>query len=185
MTEDTQTVDRMAAARAAKVAKKAAKDAELAETIIETPEVLEVVAETIQGDTGDERLAKLEGMVADLVGAVETLATRPQIMARTVAPDKRLSDMALRDGESAQWRKVKDLKNPRAQDSGFQPDDIVSVTGDRAGAFVDALGVVMSYMYTKRIRPPATVGLRKYKVHFEGLGTDGFTEDELVMVQAA
>ena len=108
---------------------------------------------------------------------------------------------AMTDGSMGRSSRVKDLLHPRAQQSGFQDNDYVTVSPDsqtHKAYLVDEygepipctkgepvreggepqIGVVVNYMYTNRH------GIRKYKVYFpkfsENERGDGFLETELV-----
>lgn len=132
---------------------------------------------------GEDRVQRLEDNLSELTSAVQKLAERLNVMPTTQSSEdstKSYIQEALRDGSS---RRVRDLLNPRAQMTGFQPGDVVRYkeTSEKFKAFKSKLkdgqsmpvGVVKTYMYTNRH------GLRKYKVVFPDWGRDGCTEDEL------
>lgn len=158
-----------------------------------------------QTKTQDEPVAKVEPAagsdVASLREQVEALteAVRrlseagPKLQVAVPAEDRLTRAIARglkRPGDQAQRRFVRDLRDPKAAEEGFQWDDIVEIVGDgehvksireHAGLPKDEpiLGVVRNYMYTRRD------GVRKYQVQVRGLGRDGFLETELSLVESA
>ena len=145
----------------------------------------------------EDRMTKLESAMESIAQGLERIETRQSESGKlptAKSAEARIEAMqgAKLGGEPSHSTRVQDLINPRAQDSGFQMDDIVKVAdtsnkykhflADAGGNPTDeegepALGVVMNYMYTKRNKQ------RKYKVKFPNFGTDGFEERELVLVR--
>lgn len=160
--------------------------------------------------------SKLEGLVAKLASAVENATNVMTGIAERVEGLERKSQEVGKlpmveseesqlktamskvheDGDIGESQRVVDFLNPRGQDSGFQPNDVVML-GENSehykGYLVDsegepvkadeegkpALGVVLNYMYTRRD------GQRKYKVNFPKIGKSSFMEKEMVLVKAA
>ena len=165
-----------------------------------TKEVVEQKPDVYVSDK--DKISNLESAMAKLAQtleqSIERIETRVQginKMPTSISPEARVEAMKMSlTNELGQSMRVKDLLHPRAQDSGFQPKDVVRLSDDCAKAahykanndgfpaidgedWEPALGVVMNYMYTKRN------GQRKYKVNFPNFGKDGFTEKELVLVK--
>lgn len=152
----------------------------------------------LESDVGTltTKVSGLEDSLKEISAALSSLAEKqaaPPVLPRTDSVDARVE--ALRQarsvGDLGQSRRVKDLRNPRATDTGFQPNDIVEITkespmydvyqvnadGGQAREGQEkfpAQGLVVNYMYTKRS------GQRKYKVQFAGFDSpEGMTEKEL------
>lgn len=113
-------------------------------------------------------------------------------LTRTPGPEKRLQEFmkAMRPGEQRDG--VKEVRDTDilAMEGAYRSGDIVAI---KPGTFKeqrwrDSLkhadpiyGQVLQYLgRTKNKRGP-----RKYKVHFQGIGKDGVTEDELELVKSA
>ena len=149
----------------------------------------------------DDRIANLEALVGKLASTVEDSInlmkdSRKLPMVKTDEARLEALSKVKKHGDIGESQRVVDFLNPRGQDSGFQPDDVVMlgensehykghligtngepVKADEEGE--PALGVVLAYMYTRRD------GHRKYKVNFPKLGKSSFMEKELVMVKEA
>ena len=124
---------------------------------------------------GDVGVDELRQQVADLTEAVKQLTASRGRMPTVEGAETHIQ-RAMARGSS---RRVQDLLYPRAQDSGFQPDDVVQFKSDagKYKAMQDKKGVVLNYMYTTRS------GDRKYKVAFPGVGEEGCRESEIELCQ--
>ena len=149
------------------------------------------LADSVEGSIG------LISKVAERVEGLEDKVSEARKLPMIESPEARLEAMkkVTKDGDIGESQRVHDFLNPRGQDGGFQPNDIVKLSESSEpvayGAYrVDdrgepdkegeqAMGVVLSYMYTRRD------GQRKYKVNFPPFGKSGFLEKELVLVKAA
>ena len=124
---------------------------------------------------GDVGVDELRQQVADLTEAVKQLTANRGKMPMAEGAETHIQ-RAMARGAS---RRVQDLLHPRAQESGFQPDDVVQFKSDagKHEKMKDKKGVVLNYMYTTRS------GERKYKVDFPGTGQDGCRESEIELSQ--
>lgn len=134
-----------------------------------------------------EKLVTLMTGVAERVEGLETKAKEPKTLPMVEDSEARLAAMAkvTKDGEMGESQKVQDFVNPRAQESGFQENDVVTIkegTDYYDSHLLDgkpALGMVLNYLYTRKD------GQRKYKVNFPKIGKSSFQEKELVMRKPA
>lgn len=146
----------------------------------------------------DNSIAELKAMMAGLAEQNKVLAEQmlklqaaPKLPT-TSGPEKKLQDFikSMRPGEQRDGiREVRD-SDIVAMDGAFKSGDIVSIRPEtpRAIAWRKALkdegpiyGQVLQYLgRTENKRGP-----RKYKVHFNGIGRDGVTEDEVEFVKSA
>lgn len=139
---------------------------------------------------------KTDAAIAGLRGEVKGLATRPAstpMLPRTGSPEVNIKDSlrGMAAGEKREGSMSKDMRNPELTATGLQPRDFVKLIAGtyREKKFREALGSaegdpiygqVLQYLGVSR----NAGGLRKYKVHFEGIGKDGVTENEVEFVRA-
>ena len=166
----TQTVekktDRMAKARAAKVA----RGNELSEL--------------------KEMVAGLTANNAALADQVRSIQAAPKIPT-TPGPEKKLADFikGMRPGETRDGIKEVRDTDLLSQEGAWRSGDIVAIKPDtqKGKAWRLSLksdepiyGTVLQYLG----RTQDKRGPRKYKVHFKGIGRDGVTEQEVDFIQS-
>lgn len=124
---------------------------------------------------GEVGVDGLRAEIAELREAVKQLVETRNKMPLALSPETHIQ-RAMARGSS---RRVQDLLHPRAQDSGFQPDDVVQYKqdSDKFAKIGDKKGVILNYMYTTKR------GDRKYKVDFPGVGQEGCRESEIELCQ--
>jgi hypothetical protein len=126
-------------------------------------------------------LAEIKNQISELTSIVQALADpRRERMLPLASTPESLIKKAQERGTA---RVNTDLRFPDAGLHGPREDDVVRLREgtDVYGRYTDKNGnvpdgVIRGFMYVKRN------GLRKYKVHFEGVGEDGLTEDQFEVV---
>lgn len=193
MTTETleKNPDRFAKAREAKAAKRAVAQAQAVEQ--------------------DEKIARLEAQIEELSAKLGQALSAPKLPTHE-GPDRALAAFLqkMRPGEQRDGiHKVVNILNPRDPEDGFQQGDFVQIKPgtqkEKAWRqFLEAegtiqegdpiYGLVRQYLGRtwkagpngKPVRNGKDKGPRKYKVQWpEGIGKDGVTEDELILVKAA
>lgn len=146
----------------------------------------------------DPAIAELKAMVAalaeqnkGLAAQVQKLSSAPPLSS-TPGPEKKLQDFikSMRPGEHREGIKEVRDSDIVAMEGAYRSGDIVRIKPDTARAVAwsktqkdggPIYGQVLQYLgRTENKRGP-----RKYKVHFQGVGRDGVTENEIELVKSA
>ena len=134
------------------------------------------------------QLAEQNKALADQVAKLQTAPKLPM----TPGPEKKLQDFIKSMKVGEQRDGIRDVRDSDvvAMEGAYSSGDIVAIKPDtfKAKKWRESLkddgpiyGQVLQYLgRTKNKRGP-----RKYKVHFNGIGRDGVTEDEIEFVKAA
>jgi hypothetical protein len=145
--------------------------------------VRELESERIGGSPTppQDELAELRNQISELTSIVQTLAGPRQD--RTLPLASTPESLIQKAHERGTARVNTDLRFPDAGLHGPQEDDVIQLKEGTGvyGRYTDKngdvpKGVIRGFMYVKRN------GLRKYKIHFPGVGEDGLTEDEFEVV---
>ena len=142
----------------------------------------------------NDAIAQLTERMAALAKKVE----QPPVLPRTFGPEKDLKEFlkGMKNGEMRGGLGVRDLLDPLG--GGFEPNDIIQINEQLEDSALRTKVAAFRKVLNSSVDDPLVgkilqligptkqrLGPRKYKVHVDGIGKDGFLENELILLQRA